>query len=176
MLCTFCALRVGRGEWRGAPTHPGVPLSKPQACAERDPLVAKWPPPSILILSSHCKRSGVGLGFRGAACPRFGATCALTARTPNPESPAAASAAPRSGFPALGRGFLLADCLDIGSHPVSAQSPKARVVHRGFSYISNRGRPSGVPRWPSVCWVPGWAFRDGGVGAPGRNWVLVAAP
>lgn len=67
------------------------------------------------------------------------------ARTPNPASPAAASAAPRTGPPALGRGLLLASSLDVGSHPLSAkapaQSPRVRVVPRGFSQGSPRARP-----------------------------------
>lgn len=88
------------------------------------------------------------------------ATCALTARTPNPASPAAASAARRSGLPALGRGLLLlACCLDVRSHPLSAQSPKARVVHRGFSQGSHRGRPSGGPTFAGFlagCFGMGW--------------------
>lgn len=91
------------------------------------------------------------------------------ARTPNPASPAAASAAPRTGPPALGRGLLLASSLDVGSHPPSAQAParsrRVRVVPRGFSQGSPRARPSGGPRWSNLCWIPGWGSREGGTGS-----------
>lgn len=98
------------------------------------------------------------------------------ARTPNPASPAAASAAPRTGPPALGRGLFLATCLDVGSHPPSEQAPsqshRAGVVPRCLSQGSHRGRPSGGPRWSNLCWIPGWGSRV----APGRNRAAVLAP
>lgn len=166
-LCCALSALSARGNVSGEalPLNPGVPLSKPQACAERDLLVTTWPPPFNLdtLQPPQTKRGGAGLGFTGAACSRFGATCALTGPNPNPASPAAASAAPRSGSPALGRGFLLVTAWTsarTGSQPRAAKpgwftraSPRA---HAEGGPAAARGGPAlagflagrlGMERW-----------------------------
>lgn len=74
-LFALCAPGVASGE--APPSTRAPPLGKPQAYTARDLLAAPPRPPSILTPSRPGKRSRAGLGIRGAACGRCGATCAL---------------------------------------------------------------------------------------------------
>lgn len=159
-----CALflRSAPGEMREeAPPSTWAPApSTPRACTERDLLAETRCPPSILTRSDLANEAGRGgAGLSGRRLPEVRATCALTARTPNPASPAAASAARRSRLPALGRGLLLGRCLDVGSHPLSAQRPEARVAHSPRLLPGPAEREA--QRRPDLRWMPGGVFRDG---------------
>lgn len=165
----------GSFKWRGAPTYLGaIPRQGPNLYREgptrRDSASTLNPD---TIQARQTKRGGAGY-YYGRRLPKV--WCHVrAARTWKPASPAVASAAPRTGPPALGRGLLLASCLDFGSHPLSArapaQSPKGQPGL--FPAASPRARTEGGTAadrsGPTFAGFRAGESRGGSGGAPGRN-------
>lgn len=120
LRCAFFALSGGgvSCQCRGAPIHPGAAPGQAPSLGRTEPtrrdLASTLNPDTIQ--TQQTQRGGAGHRRRLLRKVR----CHVrAARTPNPASSAVASAAPRTGPPALGRGLFLASGLVVDSHPPS---------------------------------------------------------